>query len=67
MPTTPLTTNEPIQVIDVDEIDTPCAACPHPAAAHDIIGSRFCSATAAGGLDRGCVCSTTTRPNSRMR
>jgi hypothetical protein len=35
-----------------------CAACPHPMAAHDAIGTRFCSATAAGGFARGCVCST---------
>jgi hypothetical protein len=34
-----------------------CATCPHPAADHDPISARFCAATAAGGFDRGCVCS----------
>jgi hypothetical protein len=33
-----------------------CAACPHGREAHDRIGTRFCSATIAGGLSRGCVC-----------
>ncbi len=33
-----------------------CAGCPHEWDAHDPIGIRFCSATVAGGLDRGCVC-----------
>jgi hypothetical protein len=36
--------------------DLACAACPHDRNAHDPIGTRFCSATAARGLDRGCVC-----------
>jgi hypothetical protein len=33
-----------------------CAVCPHEWDAHDPIGIRFCSATVAGGLHRGCVC-----------
>lgn len=33
-----------------------CAVCPHPWDAHDRIGLRYCTATAAGGLNRGCVC-----------
>ena len=33
-----------------------CAACPHDRDAHDPIGARFCSATIARGLSRGCVC-----------
>ena len=36
--------------------DGACAACPHDRDAHDAIGSRFCSATIAHGLSRGCVC-----------
>jgi hypothetical protein len=36
--------------------DRACAACPHDRDAHDAIGTRFCSATSAHGLDRGCVC-----------
>ena len=33
-----------------------CPACPHPLSAHDPIGVRFCQATAAASLGRGCVC-----------
>jgi hypothetical protein len=33
-----------------------CDVCPHPAAAHDAIGLRFCRATLAGALTRGCSC-----------
>jgi hypothetical protein len=33
-----------------------CPACPHPAARHDAIGARFCRATTANALSRGCVC-----------
>jgi hypothetical protein len=36
-----------------------CPVCPHPADAHDEIGARFCSATAAGEFERGCVCTAT--------
>jgi hypothetical protein len=42
----------------VEEDAARCAVCPHPPAAHDAIGARFCSATAAGAFDRGCVCRT---------
>ncbi len=33
-----------------------CSACPHEWGMHDPIGTRFCAATVAGGLRRGCVC-----------
>ncbi|MCU1606372.1 MAG: hypothetical protein JWP46_2837 [Modestobacter sp.] len=33
-----------------------CPACPHPLADHDPIGLRFCRATTAGAVNRGCVC-----------
>ena len=33
-----------------------CDVCPHPAAAHDRIGQRFCDATLTGALTRGCIC-----------
>jgi hypothetical protein len=46
-------TNGPTDALPEDA----CAACPHPMAAHDPIGVRYCSATAAGGLTRECVCS----------
>jgi hypothetical protein len=33
-----------------------CGACPHLLAAHDVIGERYCRATLAGALTRGCAC-----------
>jgi hypothetical protein len=33
-----------------------CPVCPHLSVAHDTIGSRYCDATGAGELSRGCVC-----------
>ena len=33
-----------------------CDVCPHPAAAHDRIGRRFCQATLDSALTRGCIC-----------
>jgi hypothetical protein len=33
-----------------------CAACTHPLEAHDVIAVRFCAATTARALPRGCAC-----------
>lgn len=46
-----------------------CAVCPHEWDTHDPIGIRFCSATVAGGLHRGCACGgdTRKRPDSGVR
>jgi len=30
--------------------------CPHPLDQHDAIAQRFCTATSAGALSRGCIC-----------
>ncbi|GAA3525598.1 hypothetical protein GCM10022222_05620 [Amycolatopsis ultiminotia] len=38
-----------------------CPVCPHARDAHDPIASRFCAATAAGELPRGCACASGTR------
>lgn len=38
------------------EQDATCPVCPHPIEDHDTIGNRFCTATKAGGFNRGCVC-----------
>jgi hypothetical protein len=48
----------PSSTASVAEVRTgpACAACPHDRDAHDPIGTRFCSATIAGALSRGCVC-----------
>jgi hypothetical protein len=45
--------------------DLTCAVCPHEWDAHDSIGIRFCSATVAGRLHRGCVCVGDTRNEDR--
>ncbi|MDT4924581.1 MAG: hypothetical protein QOG01_2294 [Pseudonocardiales bacterium] len=33
-----------------------CATCPHDVDQHDRISLRYCTATAAGALTRGCIC-----------
>jgi hypothetical protein len=33
-----------------------CSTCQHPLADHDALSVRFCAATAASGLARGCIC-----------
>ncbi|OZM70154.1 hypothetical protein CFN78_26650 [Amycolatopsis antarctica] len=38
-----------------------CTACSHVRDDHDQIGLRFCSATLAGNLARGCVCPASAR------
>lgn len=40
------------------QVETLCPVCPHPTNAHDPIARRFCSATRAGALSRGCQCSS---------
>ena len=42
---------------DLDVLDmATCPACPHPLVTHDAIGTRFCRATIARALPRGCIC-----------
>ena len=48
-------TEAPPAAIEI-RTDAACAACPHDRDAHDRIGTRFCSATIAGALTRGCAC-----------
>ena len=44
-------------VADLDVLDMEtCPACPHPLAAHDAIGTRFCRITVTRALSRGCSC-----------
>ena len=47
---TPAITDDPLAT---DEV---CHMCTHPRSAHDVISARYCAATAAGALTRGCVC-----------
>lgn len=42
-----------------------CAVCPHENDSHDVIASRFCAATASGGLHRRCACSAETLATTR--
>lgn len=55
MPTTELISAR-AELSIADRTDLICAVCPHEWDAHDPIGIRFCSATVAGQLHRGCVC-----------
>jgi hypothetical protein len=33
-----------------------CVVCPHPVHDHDPLGVRYCTATTASALSRGCIC-----------
>ena len=33
-----------------------CDVCPHTRASHDVIATRFCSATIKNAIARGCAC-----------
>jgi hypothetical protein len=49
---------------DVEQIDAPvsgsevliCAVCEHELSKHDTIARRYCEATKARALSRGCLC-----------
>jgi hypothetical protein len=53
MPTSELQTAVPASHSDAAGI---CAVCPHPSHEHDPIGVRYCTATTAAALSRGCIC-----------
>jgi hypothetical protein len=57
----PSTTSPPTPGVRSDDTAPAavCAVCPHPLAAHDAISRRFCQATQAHAMTRGCVCPTT--------
>ncbi len=40
-----------------DPLTQTCDVCAHPDAAHDAIARRYCKATMASALPRGCICS----------
>lgn len=51
------TADLPTDDVSATAEDAPtCDACEHPLDAHDEIGRRFCSATVAAALSRGCIC-----------
>lgn len=33
-----------------------CTSCPHPQDAHDAIAARYCAASQATAVTRGCIC-----------
>lgn len=54
-----MTTSDTQTTVTEAQTETPadsCPVCSHPRDAHDAISTRFCTATAAGKYDRGCVC-----------
>jgi hypothetical protein len=50
-----MTTSTP-QTAEITPTSALCASCPHPLADHDALSLRFCTASAASGLSRGCIC-----------
>jgi hypothetical protein len=50
-------TSTPVETTARPEaVEGACEMCPHALSAHDAISLRFCSATRAAALTRGCVC-----------
>ncbi|SFR27928.1 hypothetical protein SAMN04488564_11239 [Lentzea waywayandensis] len=58
-----MTTSEPLTTDSAPVLTTDpapvlaCDVCPHPWHEHDPLGVRYCTATAASALSRGCICS----------
>ncbi len=48
--------SESTVVADHPDTSGVCVACPHPSSEHDPISARYCTATVAGALPRGCIC-----------
>jgi hypothetical protein len=52
-----MTTTLTAPIVTRDTTTSPtCESCAHPIAAHDLIGRRYCRATASSALIRGCIC-----------
>ncbi|MEU7478234.1 RGCVC family protein [Lentzea sp. NPDC042327] len=52
-----MTTSEPLTIDTEAEAGRVCGVCPHLWREHDPLGVRYCTATAASALPRGCICS----------
>jgi hypothetical protein len=52
----PGTATSTIEQLPATEPTEETCECGHPRAQHDVIAARYCVATTAGSLDRGCVC-----------
>ncbi len=46
----------PLEAMPPSVDDPRCDVCPHPVDDHDAIALRFCRATLAAAITRGCVC-----------
>ena len=58
-PTHPTHLNPAVELERAQDAATVCCdMCPHPLDQHDAIAQRFCTATSAGALSRGCICTT---------
>jgi hypothetical protein len=53
-----MTTSEPktAELTEEKISEDKCAACSHAWAKHDALGVRYCTATTASSLSRGCIC-----------
>lgn len=51
-----MTTPTATPVLPVPAVEEVCEMCPHALRAHDAISLRFCAATRAAAMTRGCVC-----------
>jgi hypothetical protein len=49
--------SQTVDDFQTDHEDLLCAACGHLGQAHDTTALRYCRATAASGVVRGCLCS----------
>jgi|GEM_PF-5218483 len=62
-----MSTTEYPAATEPDSGNGACAVCPHPWHTHDPIGVRYCSAMAASGVVRGCVCVGSARSEDQTR
>jgi hypothetical protein len=58
MSSSPMSVAPPVtDVLDPQPVESgSCIVCPHAPADHDRISLRFCQATQAAAMSRGCVC-----------
>lgn len=54
--TIPNSNPDPATTSDVTDAEEACTACAHPLSTHDTIEARYCRATTALALARGCIC-----------
>jgi hypothetical protein len=62
-----MTATTPADAPEETRPENACPSCPHPLDSHDVIARRFCAATSAGHLERGCVCGAAVNPHVREK